>query len=257
MKSAVSRRKAWTVWFCSFVVLLVLWDQYGRSVNPVLMVPPGKVVTAFVNLVESGTLTKALGESLVLLVSGYVSAAVVGIALGMLMGRYALMEHVLDPWVSTLYALPKSAITPLVMIWMGLSTSAQIFVVFLSGVIPNIVNTYTGVKHIDSTHLDVARSFGVSEREMFFKILLPAAMPSIISGLRLSAGSSAIGVVTAELFLKSSGVGGLVRVYQEGMRMDQLLAVVFVVMSFGYGLTQLAKVLEHHTTRWARAQHTD
>ena len=135
--------------------------------------------------------------SLTTLAAGFFLAVAIGIIIGLLMGRFRAVEHFLDLYVNVLMSAPTTAFVPVLIMWFGLGVESRIAVVFLFAVFVIIINTMTGVKQVDSVLVEMARSFGAKEKEIFFKIILPAAMPAIMAGVRLGMGRAVKGMVTA------------------------------------------------------------
>src|ERR1041385_4985265 len=163
----------------SIASLAVVWEAAGRLMDSTLIPPVSQIAAA------CGKLLSNLGASLWTLAAGFFLAVFVGVIVGLLMGRFRAVEHFLDLYVNSLMSAPTTAFVPVLIIWLGLGVQSRIAVVFLFAVFVIIINTMTGVKQVDRVWVEMARSFGAKEREIFFKIVLPAAMPAIMAGLRL------------------------------------------------------------------------
>src|SRR5262249_29754887 len=144
------------------------------------------------------------GEEFVL---GYGLAILIGVPLGILMGWYSRLNAVLDPFVNALYATPRIALMPLIIIWFGIDLPAKIAIIFLSTVFPILVNTITGVRTMERDFVKVARSFGASDGQLFWTVALPSSVPNLLTGLRLGLGHALIGIVVGEMYGASAGIG--------------------------------------------------
>lgn len=233
------------------------WQFLSLRYHPVLLPGPLEVARGLAAIVKSGELPKAFFQSLKILLWGFSLAVVLGTILGFVMGRYKVWERILDPFISSLYSVPKAAFVPLIIIWLGLGITAKISMVFLQSIFPVIVTTYTGVRNTDKVLVEVGRAFGVSERQLFRLVLFPWALSHVVAGIRLAAGRSVIGVVVAEFFLGADGIGALIRSYAEGFSTPELLGAVLALVVVGYSLVEFAKWLERRMAPWRLASARD
>jgi ABC-type nitrate/sulfonate/bicarbonate transport system permease component len=247
-------RHPWPVRFISIGTFLLVWELYGRSINPIFLSYPTAVVGAAVGLLTDGTLATAFIQSMTSLVGGFVLAIVAGIGLGLLMGRYRTWQHLLDPFVTALYNTPSVAIVPLIQLWLGFETSAKIMIVFLSAIFPIIINTYAGVHDTSRSMVDVVRAFGASDRQVMTKVILPGAVPFIMAGMRLAVGRAVIGVVVAEFFMVLNGLGGLIILYSNTFNTAKLFVPVVALVALGMVLTLLFRVFERRFATWKETE---
>jgi NitT/TauT family transport system permease protein len=255
--STTGRRGAsyyWVVRAISVVVVLGGWELLGAQINPVFLSTPSRIVLALGALLRNGQLFEALRISLLGIVLGFSAAIVVGVPLGILMGRNRTAEAALEPWVNALYVTPRVALIPLLLIWFGIGFEAQLVVIFLSSVFPLIVNSYAGVREISSNMVDTARSFCATERQLFFEVILPATVPFIMTGLRLGIGQAVIGMIVAQMFLALSGLGKLLVNYGDFFKTDYVFAVVIVIGVLGVILTEGVKILERRFAHWKETE---
>ena len=145
---------------------------------------------------------------------------------------------------------PTTAFVPVLILWFGLGVESRIAVVFLFAVFVIIINTMTGVKQVDSVLVEMARSFGAKEREIFFKIILPAALPAIMAGLRLGMGRAVKGMVTAEMLLTLTGIGAMIMQYGSAFATDALFAVILTVLLVALITMKAVQWLDHRLTGW-------
>ncbi len=234
----------------SLVVILFVWEIYGRSVNRLLFAPISAIVQAGVEIVGSGELWKYLSISLVVMVQGLGLGVLVGISLGVLMARLRTVDAILEMYVSALYAMPTVAIVPLLVLWFGFDTLAKTVVVFLFTVFPMILNTYQGVRNVEANLLEVARSFCSNERQMWRDVIIPSALPYILVGFRLAIGRALVGMVIADFYMAVSGIGYLVSQYANSFQTAKLFVPILTLMLLGVALTEGVKTMEKRITPW-------
>lgn len=234
----------------SILSLALLWEISGRALESSLIPPLTQIGAAWWKLLASGKLLSNLAMSLVTLAAGFFLAVLVGIIVGVLMGRFRAVEHFLDLYVNSLMSAPATAFVPVLILWFGLGVESRIAVVFLFAVFVVIVNTMTGVKQVDSVFVEMARSFGAKEKEIFFKVVLPAAMPAIMAGVRLGMGRAVKGMVTAEMLLTLTGIGAMIMQYGSAFATDSLFAVILTVLLIAMVATQLVQWLDRRLTGW-------
>jgi NitT/TauT family transport system permease protein len=240
----------WAIRALSVIVVLGGWEVLGGQINPVFLSTPSRIVVALVTLIRNGQLFEALQLSLLGIVLGFSAAIIVGVPLGIWMGRSRTAEAALEPWVNALYVTPRVALIPLLLIWFGIGFEAQLVVIFLSSVFPLIVNSYAGVREISSNLVDTARSFCADERQLFFEVVLPASVPFIMTGLRLGIGQAVIGMIVAQMFLALSGLGKLLVNYGDFFKTDYVFAVVIVIGLLGVALTEGVQIVDRRFAHW-------
>jgi ABC-type nitrate/sulfonate/bicarbonate transport system permease component len=233
-----------------FFLLIFIWEIGGRRVNPLLMSYPSKIVGAALELIASGELFKALWGSLQGIMIGTLIAIVIGIFVGILIGTYKTMEVLLDPYINALYSTPLVALIPLMMLWIGMGLQAKIVIVALMAVFPIIINTFTGVKNIGQIYHDVAKAFGTSGWHAFTKIVIPASIPYIMSGIRLAVGRAIIAQIVAEFLTAISGLGGMIIIYSNAFETAKLFVPIIVLALLGEVLARLVKLAERKISPW-------
>ncbi len=241
----------------SVAVGIVVWELFGRSLRSAIFTYPSAIARAFFDLVHNGELQFYLSSSIVVLGLGLALAIAVGIPIGILMGRMAAVEHVLDPYINALYATPLVAVIPLVVLWLGFQVKAKAALVFLFCVFPILLNTYQGVKNTDARLVEVARSFCSAEWRLWRDLVLPSAVPFILAGIRLAIGRGLVGMVVAEFYTSISGLGYMIVQYANTFRMDRLFVPIVVLMILGVGLTGVLRALERRIAPWLHAAHEE
>jgi ABC-type nitrate/sulfonate/bicarbonate transport system permease component len=234
----------------SLVTLAVLWEVAGRMMDTTLIPPLSKIVSAWLRLLMSGKLLESLALSLWTLAAGFFLAVTLGIIIGVLMGRFSQVEHFLDLYINALMSAPMTAFVPLLIMWFGLGVESRIAVVFLFAFFVIVINTMTGVKEVDRIFVEMARSFGAKELEVFFKVVLPAAMPAIMAGVSIGMGRAVKGMVTAEMLLTLTGIGGMIMQYGSAFATDALFAVILTILIVAMIAMKLVKILDRRLTGW-------
>jgi NitT/TauT family transport system permease protein len=232
------------------VAVLVVWQLVSMPVGTLLLPSPLDIVPAFLDELRSGQLIAASFASLQVFVAGYALAIVTGVGLGVLMGGMPRVGATLDIYVNALNATPRVAFIPFIILWFGLGPPAKIVVVWLMAMLPILINTYAGVQNTDPDLLEAARSFGASRGQLFRHILLPAALPYIVTGLRLGAALGMVGTVIAELQTSLAGLGYLMAQFSGSFQTAKYFPPVIVLALMGLLISQALKVLERRLARW-------
>ena len=237
----------------SVVVFLIIWQIVGASVDPILFATPTAVASAFWKLLTDGELAPAFGQAMLDLAIGYSLAIVVGITVGILMGRSRVAERVLDPYVNFFQATPLIALVPLVVIWFGVGLKARVAVTFMLAVWSIIINTASGVKETPASLLDVGRIYKLSRRQTVFSVALPNAVPSIFAGLRIGLGKALIGMVIAQMEISVTGLGGLVINYGNAFKTAYLLAAIVTASLVGVAAAAGLELLRRWLFPWTKS----
>lgn len=209
-----------------------------------------EVLQAFVELLLDGTLASVFGSSAGRLLIGYVLAAVAGVGLGLVMGHFRWAHRLFDPIVEVLRPIPSPAYIPVAILFLGIGDSMKIFMVAFSAFFPILLNTVTGVRSVDPILLDTARTFGVGTRDIVRKIVLPASMVYIFTGLRISLAIALILTVIAEQVAGNSGVGFYLLNAQRSFLIPEMYATVVALAIFGFALNRLFLLIERRALPW-------
>ena len=241
----------------SLTVVLGVWQVAGARVDPVLFTTPSKVFAAAVTMIGSGELWTYLWPSLVVLLIGLTLAALVGVATGLLLARYWVLDVALGVYITFLYSTPSVALVPLIVLWAGFETTAKVIILFLFAFFPMTINTYQGVKNVDPRLVEVGRAFRCSERQLWLNIVLPGALPFIVTGLRLAVGRGLIGMVLADLYTAISGIGYLIVRTASTYQVDKMFVPIVTLGILGVTLTALLRLLEIKVAPWTAAGERD
>lgn len=223
------------------------------AVNRALVPAPSTVARKLGALVAGGEVLGPLGETLALLAVAYAGACTLAVALGLLMGRFAFVHGLLEPLVEVLRPLPKPALLPPLILFLGIDTSMKLTIIGLGVFFPVLVNTVQGVRGTEPVLLDMARTFGHGRARTLFTLVLPAALPMVLAGMRVSLGLGLVLVVIAEMMAGTGGVGYLILDMQRSFRVPEMYAWIVILAVLGWGLNVVFVRLEGRVTHWSLA----
>jgi ABC-type nitrate/sulfonate/bicarbonate transport system permease component len=238
----------------SVVFLIALWEIFGRQINPLFLSYPSAIGRAFLQIITTVEFQRSALGSLHVFAVGLIAALALGIVLGLLMGRYRLVEYLLDPYVYALDATPRVALIPLLLLWFGLGISSKIAIVFLSGLFPVLMNTFSGVRTVSAQLVEVGRAYGAGEGKLFTKVILPASLPFIMAGIRLAVGRALIGIITAEMFTAVTGMGALLVRYSSALATDKFFVPVILLALLGVVLSNAVEKWQKRLAPWKETE---
>jgi NitT/TauT family transport system permease protein len=240
----------WTITLMSVAGMLVLWEIFGRHVNPVFGSYPSAIAVAFWELLRSGQLGSALSESLQPFFVGYGLAIVIGIPVGLVVGRFRTAEAAFGIFITAGYAMPLVALVPLLILWLGLGFKVKVAVVFLMSLFPICINTWLGVTAVPKTLIEVGKSFVAPNFVILRRIILPATLPYIMAGIRLAVGRAVVAMVIAEFFTTISGLGAVIINSANNFDTATMFVPIIILMLMAVGLNTLIGVVEHKVAPW-------
>jgi ABC-type nitrate/sulfonate/bicarbonate transport system permease component len=242
-------------------ILLVLagWEGLTRSgaVSTQILPTFSSVVAAGLDLVGSGILAPHLVVSLYRAFGGLALSVLIGIGLGLGMATNRHVQNFFDPLVTLVYPLPKTALVPLTMVWLGVTDRAAILVVLLACLLPVVVNTYHGVRGVERALIWSARSLGTAEHRLFARVVIPAAMPSILTGIRIATPLAFIVVISVELVASKMGIGNLINGYGGVGAYDYMFATILLFVLVAFGTDRLAVRARRRILSWHEPKDAD
>ena len=241
---------SWLITVASLTAMLLLWQYFGQFIDPVFGSYPTQIAAAFVELARSGKLGTALLESLRPFVVGYGLAIVLGVPLGLLIGRFRELEAGLGLYVTAGYAMPLVALVPLLVLWLGLGFAVKAAIVFLMSLFPICINTWLGVTAVPRTLIEVGKSFVASDAVILRRIILPATLPYIMAGIRLAVGRAVVAMVIAEFFTSISGLGAIIINSANNFDTATMFVPIVVLMVLAVGLNGLIGLVERRVAPW-------
>jgi NitT/TauT family transport system permease protein len=241
----------WAIRAGSFALVATAWELAARHIDGLLFPTFSATLLALPGVLLSGDLWRAAWVSHQALVLGFTAAIVIGVAAGIFMGRLPWADAFLDPFLTLLLAVPIAALIPVVIMAFGFGLFARSLVVCLFAVVVIAVNTRAGLRALDPSWLEMARSFGASERRMWTAIVLPGALPGLVAGLRLGVERAFTGMVSVELLLVAVGLGRLILEFQGAFRGNAVYALVLILVAEAVLLMRSLAWAERRLAAWA------
>ena len=222
----------------------------AAEVNPIFGSYPSAIAEAFWQLLVSGELGRALYESLRPFVVGYGLAILIGVPLGLVIGRFRVAEAALGIYITAGYAMPLVALVPLLILWLGLGFAVKVAVILLMSLFPICINTWLGVIAVPKTLIEVGKSFVASDLVILRRIVLPATLPYIMAGIRLAVGRAVVGMVIAEFFTTISGLGAVIINSANNFDTATMFVPIIILMVMAIGLNWLIGFVERKVAPW-------
>jgi NitT/TauT family transport system permease protein len=251
-RSFYERHEAAILGGIALVLALAAWQAFwsAGTISPLFFTGPSQVAYRFVEEWTKGRLKQDMIYSGTNFVIGVGLAIAVGVVLGVIIGWYRRIAMIVNPFVTALYSTPRVALVPLVLIWFGLGMKSKVFIVFINAVFPVLINTIGGVRAIDHDLLKAARAYCASDWQIFTTVVIPGAVPFILTGVRQAVALGLIGVVVGEMFGGSEGIGYMVNYGGQTFQTDTVFLGVTIIALSGIILTWLAERLERRFSRW-------
>lgn len=244
------RLQGWPLGIAPLLLVVLAWEITARAnIYSVALFPtPTQVVNVFIN--EWDLLLKHTLASLVRVAIGVSIAFVTALPIGLLIGRYKVLDRFMDWTIQIFRCFPGIALIPLAIMFFGIGERPAIILIWLAAFWPILISTIFGVKNVERTLLSVARAANASDSLVLRDILLPSALPSILTGFRLAAGAGWLTVVTAEMIAVRSGLGYMILYAQMTFRPDQIVAGIIVIGTFGLLFDQMIRLMRTYFCRW-------
>jgi NitT/TauT family transport system permease protein len=245
------RPRRWASWV-AFAVAIAVWQAAVslRILNPVFLPSPWSILLALRYLIATGELWHHLAASLSRIGGGWALGTVAGLAVGLAMGLFSLPRAVGVPVISALFPVPKIALLPLLILWLGIGETSKWATIALGVFFPTAIATYSGIDGISVSLVRMAQSFGLPFAAIVAKVVLPGALPGILAGFRISAATALLLVVAAEMIGAQEGIGAFVLTAGNLMLTDQLMAGVVVLSILGLLIGAALSALERWALRW-------
>jgi NitT/TauT family transport system permease protein len=245
-------RRLW-LGLLSVLLLVTVWElalTYIIAVDPFFFTKPSLIAEAFREQVKGPKLWHDLAISSRAFIWGFSIAVMVGIPVGLIMGWRRRVEYALDPFLTALYASPLVALAPMLIIVFGVGVVGKAALVFLLSVFPFIFNTFAGVKSTEPLLINVIRSFGGKEKDLYFKVILPSTLPYIIAGARIAIGRGLVGIIVGEFYAASEGIGFAISQAGDTYRLPDMFVGIIVLSLIAVVLTELMRWLESIIAPW-------
>ncbi len=239
--------------FSSVVVFFLAWEGIFAGpvkLNEFFMSKPSLIWAGFMYDFMSGKVLFELMVSVRPFLFGFIAAVLVGILIGTFMGWRQKIGYALDPFMTALYASPLVAVAPLVIIIFGVGVPGKAFLIFILSVFPFIFNTYAGVKAVDQVLINVVRSMGGKDKDIYFKVIVPSVLPYIIAGGRYAIGRALVGILVGEFYAASAGVGYMIAFYGDMYAIDRMFAYILIMMVIAVAFTEGIRWAERTAFPW-------
>jgi ABC-type nitrate/sulfonate/bicarbonate transport system permease component len=234
----------------SLLAGIAAWEIVGRSTSAAFMVPFSETLVRLWQLISTGNFIAQFLDSAKLFLTGFVLALIVGMPLGMLLARVRGLRIGIEPYIMILYATPMVALIPFILSMMGFGFAPKVLVVFLFAIFPVLYNTVEGARSIRPEMIEVAHSFRSSEWSLWREVMLPYTLPYTMTGVRQSIGRALVGMVAAEFFLSSTGLGQLIMGASQNFDTGGVFASILVIGLIGVGLMRVGLMIERHFAHW-------
>lgn len=236
----------------AFLVIILLWEIGSRTglISDIALPAPSAAFEAFMDLVRTGMLWKHLSASLYRLILGWSLGSLLGIGFGLAIGLVSIARAGLLPIVSALFPIPKIALLPLFIIWFGIGEGSKVATLLFGTFFPTVIATYAGVDGVDRNLIRMGQSFGMPWRSIVRKIIIPGAMPAILSGFRISASIAIVLLVAAEMIGAEYGIGAYILMAGSLFALDQLIAGVAILSLIGLIVSWGIGAAERRLLRW-------
>ena len=239
----------------SVVVFILAWEALvrWRGIPPIYLPAPSSVSVYLWRMIADGSMEYHLGVTLLRIFAGFLLAAVTGVALGLLMGMSRIVARVADTWIAALYPLPKISLIPLLIIWLGTGEAYRIVISAVTAFFPIVISTYSGIRQADRGLIKAAKDLGANTHQIQLKVVVPAAMPSILAGLQLGMGVTIILIVAAEMIGGSSqsGMGYLLINSGQVMETEKVFASLVVLAVMGAVIIKMQQWIDRKVAPWA------
>lgn len=246
--------KKYPAWLstASLIGIVVIWELITKTgiISELFLPAPSNIITEGIKMLSSGEIFSNLTASLYRIALGYLIGGIIGIVVGLVTGMSKLADVIGTPIVYALYPIPKIALLPLIILWLGIGEISKITVISLGVFFPVAINTYSGVKNIDPLYVKVAISFYANKFNLMRKIILPGALPVIFAGLKLAAGTSLLMLVAAEMIAAQEGIGAMILHYGDLMMTNKLMVGVIILSLLGILFTKSLELLEKKIVPW-------
>src|SRR5262249_5759770 len=234
----------------SLLAGLALWEIAGRYASPAFLVPFSETMARLYELALDGRLWVQFLDSATLFLTGFALVLAVGMPAGLLLARARALRIGIEPYIMLLYATPMVALIPFILSLMGFGFLPKVLVVFLFAVFPILYNTVEGARSIKPELIEVARSFRSSEWALWREVMLPYTLPYTMTGVRQAIGRGLVGMVAAEFFLSSTGLGALIMTASQNFDTGAVFAIILVIGLIGVALMRVGQAIENRFARW-------
>lgn len=255
VKTAARRRAIGSGWLgaIGLVVVLLAWQvsAWVGLANPSFTSSPIGALKALAGMIGDGSIWHPTLQTLESVFLGMLITVVVGIPLGLIIGRSRVLDGLTELVISIMYSVPFVVFLPIIISWFGIGSTARLMIVLWSAIFPLMINVIAGARNVDQNYLNVAKVFCASRGRTLGAVALPATMPYILAGVRQAVGRALVGAIVAELFMGSSGLGYVVQLQTSNFQLDKAMAAIVVIALIAVALTRAVAAVERRFTFWS------
>jgi NitT/TauT family transport system permease protein len=236
----------------SFIVILLLWEMVSQMewIPPLFLPAPSQILSEGWNMLKTGILIKHVFASLTRILWGFSIACTLGVIVGILIGFFSIPEAIGNPLIAATFPIPKIAILPLLILWLGIGEPSKVAVIALGVFFPMAINVYTGVKHVDPLLIKAALSLGSNRTRIIKKVILPSILPMVFAGMKLGIGIALLLVVASEMIAADAGIGFMILTAADLMQTKKLLVGLVILSLLGIFFNWLFQKLESFFIPW-------
>ena len=236
----------------SFVILLLIWETVSQKgwIPPLFLPAPSEILSEGWTMLKTGLIFKHVFASLSRILFGFLIACILGVMVGILIGFFSIPEAIGNPLIAATFPIPKIAILPLLILWLGIGEPPKVAVIALGVFFPMVINVYTGVKNVDPLLIKAALSLGSNRTRVIKKVILPSILPMIFAGMKLGIGIALLLVVAAEMVAADAGIGFMILTAADLMQTKKLMVGLLTLSLLGIFFNWLFQKLEHLFVPW-------
>ncbi len=234
------------------ITLLIIFEIIGRTglISPFFFPAPSTILKCLWELIVSGEIFPHVGISIVRAACGYVIATILGLSIGLLVAWSRVCEIIFDPLIELIRPLSSLALVPIMFVWFGIGNGSKTTIIVKACFFPIVLNTIAGIRGVDSRLIQAARSLGAKGRQIWTMVLIPSALPMIITGMRISTAMSMTAIVGVEMLAADSGIGFFVIDAQRVFATERMFAGIFVISLMGFTLDRIARRVQKKVLSW-------
>jgi NitT/TauT family transport system permease protein len=236
----------------SFILLLLIWEMVSRLewIPPLFLPAPSEILSEGWTMLKTGLIFRHLFASLSRILLGFVMACIIGVGVGILIGFFSIPDAIGSPLIAATFPIPKIAILPLLILWLGIGEPPKVAVIALGVFFPMVINVYTGVKNVDPVLIKAALSLGSNRARIIRKVILPSILPMIFAGMKLGIGIALLLVVAAEMVAADAGIGFMILTAADLMQTKKLMVGLIILSLLGIFFNWLFQKLERFFVPW-------
>lgn len=234
------------------ICILLFWEFLSRTalIDSRFFPPPTAIVSTFFHMVQNGILFDHVSVSLLRIVGGFLLGAIPGIVLGLLMGMYSPFRYFFQPLIMAIMPIPTLALLPIIIIIFGIGETSKLVTIAGSVFFPVVINTAAGVMNIEQIYIDVAKNYGASSKDFFFKVALPGSLPVMLEGVQMGQAIALLTIVAAEMMGANEGIGYLIWTSYKAFMLTEMYVGLILISFFGYFFSLLLRWLQAKLLPW-------